>query len=253
MSRSGAAATAEAGDLVFIGDVHLEHGDPDLAQFLAFLDRVGRTSRRIVLMGDLFNLWIGRRELEQPHQTTVLEKLTELRAGGVVVRYLEGNRDYRIASCYAGRALDDSTENRILERFGGRRLVAVHGDLANPHDRKYRTWRRFSRSGVVWLLFNLLPRARSLQFARGLEARLRSTNPEFKREFPEAVVRAYATSVLGPEDDALVLGHFHVEKDLGSAGAESKARILVLPEWKSSRRHLRVDSAGDIAFVDSEL
>ena len=203
-------------------------------------------------MGDLFNLCIGRREMEQPHQTAVLKKLAELRAGGVVVRYLEGNRDYRIASCYEGRVLDDSTENRILERFGGLRLLAVHGDLANPHDRKYRSWRRFSRSNIVWLVFNLLPRARRLQFARRLETRLRCTNPEFKREFPEAVVRAYATSVLGPKDDALVLGHFHIEKDLASAGARSRARILVLPEWKSSRRHLRVDSAGDIAFVDSE-
>lgn len=241
------------GNLIFIGDVHLEQGDPHLAPFLAFLGQAGRTSRRIVLMGDLFNLWIGRRELEQPHQTAVLKKLAELRAGGVVVRYLEGNRDYRIASCYAGRVLDDSTENRILERFGGLRLLAVHGDLANPHDRKYRTWRRFSRSKIVWLVFNLLPRARRLQFARRLETRLRCTNPEFKREFPEAVVRAYATSVLGPKDDALVLGHFHIEKDLASAGARSRARILVLPEWKSSRRHLRVDPAGDIAFVDSEL
>ena len=237
------------GDLVFIGDVHLEQGDSELGAFLDFLGRVGRTSRRIVLMGDLFNLWIGRREMEQPHQTAVLEKLTELRADGVGVRYLEGNRDYRIAAAYAGRALDDSTENSLLERFGGRRLVAVHGDLANPHDLRYRAWRRFSRSAVVWRLFNLLPLARRLRFSRGLEARMRSTNPEFKGEFPEDVVRAYATSILGPQDDALVLGHFHVERELACAG--SKARILVLPEWKSSRRHLRVDCTGDIAYVDS--
>ena len=106
-------------------------------------------------------------------------------------------------------------------------------------------------SAPVWLLFNGLPRARRLKLSRGLETRLRSTNPEFKGEFPEAVTRAYAASLLSPEDDALVLGHFHVEKDLAAAGPTAKARILVLPEWKASRRHLRVDPAGDIAFVDS--
>ena len=27
--------------------------------------------------------------------------------------------------------------------------------------------------------------------------------------------------------------------------------ILVLPEWKASRRHLEIDATGSIAFVDS--
>ena len=239
-------------DLAFIGDVHLDRGDPQLRAFLDFLDRLARTSRRIVLMGDLFQLWLGRRDLEQPHQTAVLEKFRELRARGVAVRYLEGNRDYRIGACYAGSAFDNSTEQRIVECIGGRRLVAIHGDLANRQDRRYRTWRRFSRSAAVWLLFNALPRNWRLQLANRLERRLRSSNQEFKREFPEALVREYARSLLGPEDDALVLGHFHVEKDLAPESGGTQGRILVLPEWKSSRRHLRVDAAGRIAFVDSE-
>lgn len=239
-------------DLAFIGDVHLDCEDPALSAFLAFLDRLGGTSRRIVLMGDLFQLWLGRRELQQPHQTAVLEKFAELRSRGVTLRYLEGNRDYRIGACFAGSALDESTEQPIIERIGGRRLVAVHGDLANPRDRQYRSWRRFSRSGAVWLLFNALPRGWRMRVAGRLERRLRSSNQKFKGEFPEAIVRAYAKSLLGPDDDALVLGHFHVEKDLLPEGGRGKGRVLVLPEWKSSRRHLRVDVDGQIGFVDSE-
>ncbi|MCH8156104.1 MAG: hypothetical protein IH786_12805 [Proteobacteria bacterium] len=53
---------------------------------------------------------------------------------------------------------------------------------------------------------------------------MRSTNPEFKGEFPEDVVRAYATSILGPQDDALVLGHFHVERELACAGSKAYDR-----------------------------
>jgi UDP-2,3-diacylglucosamine hydrolase len=240
------------GDLVFIGDVHLDREDPCLGPFLDFLERLGGTTRRIVLAGDLFNLWIGRGELEQPHQTVVVGKLAELRRRGVVVRYVEGNRDYRIGPCYAGRAIDDASDRSVVESFAGRRIVAIHGDLANPADRQYRTWRRLSRSRVAWWLFNLLPHGPRLRLAESLERRLRSSNPDYKGAFPEQTVRAYAATVLGPRDDALVLGHFHVEKDLVPKQDEPGGRVLVLPEWKSSRRHLRVRPTGEIEFVDSE-
>ena len=190
-------------------------------------------------------------EQEQSHHVAVLRKLTELRKRGLTVRYIEGNRDYRIGRCYAGQAFDDSTDRGIVENFGGRRIVAIHGDLANRADRKYRTWRRLSRSTPAWTLFNLLPRKRRLRLAQDLERRLRSSNPEFKAAFPEASIREYAKTMLGPEDDALVLGHFHLEQDLSPTADGPHARILVLPEWKSTRRHLHVSPTGEIAFVDS--
>jgi hypothetical protein len=61
-------------------------------------------------------------------------------------------------------------------------------------------------------------------------------------------VRAYAARLLLPGDDALVLGHFHMEREL----EPPPARVLVLPDWKSSRRHLRIGPDGVIGFVDSE-
>ena len=236
-------------DLVFIGDVHLDRDDPVLPPFLAFLDRLGASCSRIVLMGDLFNLWIGRLELEQPHQTAVVERLRALRARGVVVRYLEGNRDYRIGPCYVGGAVDDATDQGIVESCGGRRLVAIHGDMANAEDRSYRRWHALSRSLPAWWLFNLVPRGRRMRIAESLERRLRSSNKEFKQAFPEATIRRYAASLTSPGDDALVLGHFHVEQELA---AEDGLRIFVLPCWKERRRHLRVSPEGAIEFVDSE-
>jgi UDP-2,3-diacylglucosamine hydrolase len=241
-----------SGNLVFVGDVHLEQDDPCLDAFLRFLDGLEPTSRCIVFLGDLFNLWIGRPELEQPHQTAVVQRLTGLRRRGVRVRYVEGNRDYRLGPCYAGRALDDASDRAMTEHFAGRTIVAVHGDMANPADRRYRRWRRISRSRLVWTIFNLLPRSVRLRLAHSLERRLRASNREFKVRFPEEAVRDYAEAVLGGSGDALVLGHFHVEKELPPAPGGPPGRVFVLPEWKSSRRHLRVEETGEIGFVDSD-
>lgn len=248
---SGAREDRSGGNLVFIGDVHLDRGDPELRAFLNLLDRLGQTSRRIVLMGDLFNLWIGRRELEQEHHAAVAGKLAELRGAGVVVRYLEGNRDYRVAAGYSGYALDDASDAGLVERFGGHSLFAVHGDLANRADRQYRTWRRVSRSAPVWWLFHLLPRVLRQKAAISLERRFRSTNLEFKRSFPEEAVRAYAAELMQDGYDVVALGHFHVERDLATRPPAPPGRILVLPEWKGSRRHLEVTPGGEIRFVDS--
>lgn len=235
-------------DLIFVGDVHLDRDDDHLDAFLAFLDSLGDTASRIVFMGDLFNLWVGRRELEQPHQRAVIERLASLRSAGTVVRYLEGNRDFRLAPAYAGWALDDAVEHGVEERFGSRRIYAIHGDLANPQDRLYRAWRRLARSPAAWLGLGLVPRRRRLRFVEGLENRLRRANLDFKRAFPERQVRDYAAQFLAQGYDTVVLGHFHVEKDLDARPPSPPGRILVLPEWKERRRSLRVRADGRIAF-----
>jgi len=236
------------GDLVFVGDVHLDRDDVHLEVFLSFLDGLRPTVGRVVFMGDLFNVWIGRRELEQPHQRAVVERLESMRRDGIVIRYIEGNRDYRIEDAYVGLALDDSTPGGIEERIGDRRLFAIHGDLANPRDRQYRAWRRLSRSSLAWMILRGVPRRRRMRFVETLEDRLRRANLDFKQEFPEADVRAYASGFLGQGYDAIVLGHFHVEKDLAASPPSPPGRILVLPEWKEGRRYLRVTSRGEIRF-----
>jgi UDP-2,3-diacylglucosamine hydrolase len=242
---------SEVGDLVFLGDVHLDRGMPEVGEFVAMLEAIRPTTRKLVLAGDLFNLWIGRRELEQPHQTAVLEAFERLRSDGVSIRYVEGNRDYRIGAAYVGRYLDEASETGLVETHGGKRVFAIHGDLANPEDRAYRRWRRFSRSAPVWWMFHALPQRRRLRLAERLEARLRTTNLDYKREFPERAVRRYGESILADGHDLVVLGHFHVERDLRALDPKVPGRILVLPEWKASRRMLRVGPDGAAEFLDS--
>jgi UDP-2,3-diacylglucosamine hydrolase len=236
-----------ASDLVFIGDVHLDRDDPALAPFLALLLDLGREAGRIVLMGDLFNLWIGAPELEEAHHRAVVACLTTLRAAGTEVHYLEGNRDFRIAAGHERGAFDAVSDFGLWESWGSRTIWAAHGDLVNKRDVQYRSWRRFSRSALAWALFSAIPRRRRFAIAESIEHRMRATNLAMKREFPEAVIRAYAAPYLREEGAAVVLGHFHVEKEIPS----DRGRIFVLPEWKGSRRHLRVTAKGDMRFEDA--
>jgi UDP-2,3-diacylglucosamine hydrolase len=235
-------------DLVVVGDVHLDRDDPDLRPFLADLRRLGATAGRVVLMGDLFNLWIGAPDLEQDHHRAVLGALREIRRSGVEVHYLEGNRDYRIAKAHLGDAFDSATDGGLDESWGGRRLFAAHGDLVNVRDRQYRAWRRASRSNAAWWLLSAIPRAQRFAFAERLERSMRATNLDQKAAFPDAEARAYAAPYFEKGYDAVLLGHFHVEKELVAVPPARPGRVYVLPEWKGTRRHLRVTAAGEIRF-----
>ena len=126
----------------------------------------------------------------------------------------------------------------------------AHGDLANSDDRRYLRWRRFARSPLIWGLFNLLPKRIRIGLAESTEKRMRSTNLDQKREFPTAQVLAYAGSFLKAGHDVVVLGHFHEEREFMIGGDAGPGRVVVLPEWKGSRRHLEVNVSGDLSFVD---
>jgi UDP-2,3-diacylglucosamine hydrolase len=236
-----------ASDIVFVGDVHLDRGDAALADFLGYLRGLARHAGRVVLMGDLFNLWIGSPELEQDHHRKVLETLAAARAGGTEIHYLEGNRDYRIARAHLGGAFDAVSDEGLHEDWGGRPIWAAHGDLVNRRDAQYRAWRTLSRSQMAWWLFSSIPRNRRFAIAESVERRMRGTNVDMKREFPETEIRDYAAPHLNTPGAAVVLGHFHVEREL-RAGPVGDERIYVLPEWKGSRRHLRVAAGGEIRF-----
>ena len=242
------AAGGGGRDLVFIGDVHLDRGDPDVEPFCRMLETVTRDAGTLVLAGDLFNLWIGGNGPEPDHIRPVLECLRSIRRSGVVVRYLEGNRDYFIRDHYEDDVFDTVAEQGLQEESGGLSVYAIHGDLANPDDHQYRNWRRFSRSLPVQRLFRLLPRRWRTSLAERLEGRMRGSNLAYKREFPEAAVREYAAGRFRAGADLVVLGHFHLEKDL-QAVEPAGGRILVLPEWKGSRRCLRVGADGRVRFL----
>lgn len=233
-------------DLVFVGDVHLDRDDPDLPAFLDYLRTLPPRAGRVVLMGDLFNLWIGDGRVEQPHHLSVTSCLRALRSLGTEVHYLEGNRDYRIGAAHRGTAFDEVGAEGLREDWGGRAIWAAHGDLINVGDLQYRTWRRLSRSAPFWWLFSAIPKRRRFAWAESLERSLRRTNLEMKRAFPDALVEAYAARRIARGDDAVVLGHFHEERTL-SVG---RGHAYVLPAWKDTRRHLRVDATGTFRFED---
>jgi len=240
------------GDLILVADSHLVADDPHTAAFLRFLRVEGRTAGTLILVGDIFDLWIAQEGMELPFHRVVVEAIDELRQAGVTVKYVEGNRDYFVGERYARSLFAEVAGECLEEHHAGHRIHVAHGDLVNVDDKQYRLWRRTSRSRPFLTAFRMLPVSLRARLAAYLERKMRRTNLRYRIGFPTEQAEIYARQVFEQGVDTIVLGHFHEARrmvfDSGNGGAEQQ--LFVLPGWREDRRYLRFDDSGGARFVE---
>ncbi|HVS01527.1 MAG TPA: UDP-2,3-diacylglucosamine diphosphatase [Thermoanaerobaculia bacterium] len=185
---------------------------------------------RLVLLGDLFQVWVGYPAFTTPEIEAVAAALAELRGTGVEVDYVEGNRDFYLRG---GRWAETFDRLALEMAFvaGGRRFLAVHGDGLDEGDVQYRLWRRLSKSLPVRLLVRSLPRRLARRFVYSTERQLASTNFKHKVRIPRDAILRYGEQRLAEGHDVLLLGHFHEAHCWPVSGGE----VWLLDAWFRSR------------------
>jgi len=226
-------------EVAVLADAHLggpvaEAGDADAATRL-FVEQLralpAQGCRRLILLGDIFHVWVGYPRFETAEIAAVVPELRALRAGGLRIEYIEGNRDFYLGGGAYADAFD-AVQHETRFVAGGRRVVAVHGDGLNDRDRQYLFWRWLSKSAAIRLLVRHLPRPLAHRLVHGTEKKLAQTNFKHRRAIPEAAIRRYAERRLGEGHDELVLGHFHEPRTWEVSGGT----VRLLEAWFSSRR-----------------
>ncbi len=177
-----AAAPSLANRIAVLADARL--GGPGgpagpLVEQLAALPAAG--CGRLLVMGDLFQAWVGHRRFETPEVTAMVAALRRLRERGV---------------------------------------RAVHGDGLDDDDWQYRFWRRLSKSGLSRRLAGRIPGPLARRIVSSTERRLARTNFKHRHRLPEAAIRAYAERRLAEGHDVLLLGHFHEARTWRVPGGE---------------------------------
>ena len=217
--------------VALIADAHLSGPGGPAGPLLAQLQALpGQGCRRLILMGDLFQAWVGFPSFETADIAAVAAVLRELRRQGIEIDYVEGNRDFFLA----GSSYADAFDRVGLETafsVGGRRYLAVHGDGLNDRDWKYRFWRRLSKSAPVRFALRHLSRRLAQPAVHSTEQRLSQTNFKHRAALPEEAIRRYAERRLAEGHDVLLLGHFHEPRVWPVAGGE----VRLLDAWFRSR------------------
>jgi len=225
-------ASASSSGIALLADAHIGGpggGSQPLVEELDSLAAAG--CRRLVVMGDLFQVWVAHERYETEDVRQVLGALRRLRGQGVHIDYIEGNRDFFVAGSRYADAFDCVGVETSFSA-GGHDYLVVHGDGLNDRDRQYLFWRWLSKSRPVrWLMFHL-PRALAHWSVHRTERQLSGTNFRHKQEVPEAAIRAYAAGRLGSGFDRLLLGHFHEPATWAIDGGE----VRLVDAWFNTRR-----------------
>ena len=142
----GSGASRPRPLVALLADAHLSGpggpAGPLIAQLAALPDA---GCRRLVVMGDLFQAWVGLGRFETADIAEVVAALRALRRRGLRIDYVEGNRDFFLAGSPYADAFDE-VASEIAFEDGGVRYLAVHGDGLVADDWQYHGWRRLAKS-----------------------------------------------------------------------------------------------------------
>jgi len=217
--------------VALLADAHV--GGPggsgdDLQEELDALDAA--RCELLVILGDLFHVWVGDRRYETEEIRRLLPVLAAVRRRGIETRYVEGNRDFFLEdSAYAG-AFDSIAREHAFVR-GGVRYLATHGDGLDDRDWRYRFWRRTSKNPFSRAASRRLPGRLARHWVTSMDRRLAETNFEHKIRIPEEVIRRYGERRLAEGHDVLLLGHFHEARRFAVGGGE----VRIVDAWFRSR------------------
>jgi UDP-2,3-diacylglucosamine hydrolase len=218
-------------NVAIIADSHLGGPGGPAGPFIEQLRELREKGcERLILLGDIFQVWIGDPRFETSDIKAVVEALRDLRRQGMRIDYVEGNRDFFLA----GSPYADAFDSVVLEtafEVDGVRYLAVHGDGLNDKDRQYRFWRWLSKSAPVRFGVCHIPRPLAHRMVHSTEQRLSQTNFKHKVRLPEEAIRSYAERRLAEGHDVLLLGHFHEPQVWKVQGGE----VRLLNAWFRSR------------------
>ena len=234
---------------LFVSDLHLDPARPAItALFLEFLKDEAAHAEALYILGDLFEAWIGD-DADDSLAQAVRAALARVRAAGVPVYVMRGNRDF----LYGQRFADDSGATLLPDpcvvMLYGQPTLLMHGDLLCTDDREYLGFRAQVRDPSWQADFLAKPLAERAEFAARARAASSGRQAGLKdmgalEAITDANGGAIAATMARYGVRRLIHGHTHrpAIHSLDVDGAS--AQRIVLGDWYEQGSVLRASRDG---------
>lgn len=195
---------------LLVADVHLNRERPEQqARFVRFVEDVAATAERLYILGDLFDVWTGRRHLELPDYRPTLDALSRAVTAGCDIQLLHGNRDFYVDR-HVQRHLGIQVRRKpVNATFGPYRAWLCHGDQLCTSHAKYRILSFFLRSRpMIWAFQRCTQESLYglMEFYSGISRRTKKRASRRIIGFQDgAIQRVFRKH----EVDLLICGHAH--------------------------------------------
>ena len=224
-----------------IADLHLDLADPNsVAPFLAFLASL-QNCPQLVVLGDLFDVWVGPAQMSAGEAPRVLGALAHLEKQGTQLIVVHGNRDFLLEERFAERVWGKLLPEGFVAKLpDGARMLCVHGDTLCTKDKGYQRLRRVLRSRPMLWMAPRLP----YWFSRAVAKRLRRASVKaIAAKLPdEKSIQKDAVAAAAQEHRASVVlcGHAHAFRD----EKVGEVRWIVLDAFGGARAVLVTGASG---------
>ena len=233
----------------FVSDIHITAADsPRGRLFLKFLRGLsaGSGTSHLVLLGDIFDLWVADHDYFVNAYGEIIEELRRLREEGVEIRYFEGNHDLHLRYYWADRLGLIVHPDPAYVDIGDMTVRLEHGDQMDPDDKGYLFLRWFLRTPPIRWLVCHLPGSVVAGIGDRASAKSRDYTSNTKSISADAAVgkiRAHAEKVYAEKPfDLLISGHVHVRDDWQSETADF--RSVNLGSWFDAPCYFKIDADG---------
>lgn len=232
-------------DPVIISDLHLSPTKPKtIMAFVRFMKGEALRHSELVILGDLFDFWLG--DDAHPEEGPVLALLRLHAASGRRVLIMPGNRDVVLGEGLTRSIGAELLHDPIIVDIKGRKVLLAHGDQWCLRDVPYQEFRKITHD-PEWQR-KMLARTVEERIEVVKEARTRSETEKVEKslEMMDVVERAVAYDVEKAGVDLVIHGHTHRP----AAHILDNYERWVIPDW-------RIDGAegagrsGCITFLDS--
>lgn len=182
---------------LLISDLHLSKDNPQLtSKFKTFLKQQATQVEALYILGDFFDAYIGD-DHNDKHDQSVIQALRQLRATGVPIYFMVGNRDFLIGKRFAQLSDCQLIPDPSIINLYGINTLLKHGDDLCLNDKSHLLFRRISRHPIIKKLFLSLPltlrrvivtRIRTISKGRGFKRRQDPSNIP-----PQAIIKVMET------------------------------------------------------------
>ncbi len=238
----------------FISDLHIKLEDKAKGlKLIEFLQNLPQDTTHLVLLGDVFDLWIGSHKYFIKKFPKIIAEFKKLLDRNVEIHYFEGNHDLHLSEFWGKQMGMFIHSDEYFFNLEGFVIRAEHGDLMNADDKSYLFLRKALRSFPINVLATRLPGKivevigdRSSRVSRFYNERI---NQEYKNKV-KRITRDYAKKVYEEEPfDLIVTGHTHVEDDFSFQEGSRSVRSVNLGTWLDKPRAF-VITKDEKKFID---
>ena len=236
-------------DWIFISDAHFTGQKPgEMEAFLRFLDSEKGSMGHLVILGDLFEFFFGFKDSSLTMETfafpdylPVLKKLQSLYRLGIRIKYLEGNHDFFLHSFFSEQ-FEMEVEvhpDGCEERLEGRRVFIAHGDLSNPKQWTYRTFRRVLKNPWTYRLIHFAGPRLSRWVAQRLSDMSYQKYHPVGHPLPPPAFKVFAHQKFLEGFEIVILGHSHFPEEVEEWIDGRKYLYFNVGDWMTHRSFLR--------------